>query len=162
MQCPALQTFALRGLFQHSGFIDTDWVDFRAFMDRSRCTLQEVRLIEGDLNNSTFFSAPLQEFLAFVSHVPRVEIDFAHSPMGRKGIINREDNVITFPELQVLTLKANAWVFLDAWVHSLTGLTHQQHVEDELIGAVESRWRVPEGAVRIGMARIAFSIGPGI
>ncbi|KAF9018081.1 hypothetical protein BDZ89DRAFT_1074211 [Hymenopellis radicata] len=132
MQCPALQTFALRGLFQHSGFIDTDWVDFRAFMDRSRCTLQEVRLIEGDLNNSTFFSAPLQEFLAFVSHVPRVEIDFAHSPMSRKGIINREDNVITFPELQ--------------------------HVEDELIEAVESRWRVPEGAVRIGMARIALSM----
>ncbi|KAF9022617.1 hypothetical protein BDZ89DRAFT_1070554 [Hymenopellis radicata] len=159
MQCPALQTFALRGLFQHIGFIDTDWVDFRAFMDRSRCTLQEVRLIpEDDLNNSTFFAAPLQKFLAFVSHVPRVEIDFAHSPMGRKGIMNREDNVITFPELQVLTLKANAWVFLPVGVQPLSGLMHQQHVEDELIGAVESRWRVPEGAVRIRMARLELSM----
>ncbi|KAF9019615.1 hypothetical protein BDZ89DRAFT_1072861 [Hymenopellis radicata] len=160
MQCPALQTFALGGFFQHTGFIDTDWMNLRAFLDRSRCTLQEVRLIpEDDLNNSTFFSAPLQKFLAFVSHVQRVEIDSSSLPnVGWKGIINREDNVIAFPELQVLTLKANAWVFLDSGVQSLWGLPHQQHVEDELIGAVESRWRVPDGAVRIRMARIELSM----
>ncbi|KAF9018083.1 hypothetical protein BDZ89DRAFT_1165383 [Hymenopellis radicata] len=159
MQCPALQTFALQGLFQHTEFIDTDWVDFRAFMDRSRCTLQEVRLNEGDLNNSTFFSAPLKKFLAFVSHVPGVEIGLRYSPhIGWKGIINREENVIAFPELQVLTLKVNAWGFLDVREQGLSGITLQQHVEDELIGAIESRWRVPEGAVRIRMARIEFSM----
>ncbi|KAF9018093.1 hypothetical protein BDZ89DRAFT_358514 [Hymenopellis radicata] len=116
MQCPALQTFALPGVSQCTNFTQTDWVNFRTFMDRSQCALQEVRLMADD---------DLSNFLAFVSHVPRVEIDFAHSPMGCNGIM---DNVIAFPELQVLTLKANASIFLDTGIHTLWGL------EDELIG----------------------------
>ncbi|KAF9018076.1 hypothetical protein BDZ89DRAFT_1074200, partial [Hymenopellis radicata] len=159
MQCPALQTFALPGFSQCTRFTETDLAHFRAFVDRSRCTLQEVCLIpEDDLSNPTTFS-PLQGFLSFVSHVPRVEIDFAHSPIGHKGIMYREDNVIAFPELQVLTLKANASVFLDAGDQSLWGLKlkRQQHIQDEVIGAVESSWWVPEGAPRIRKARIELS-----
>ncbi|KAF9018102.1 hypothetical protein BDZ89DRAFT_1074240 [Hymenopellis radicata] len=76
--------------------------------------------------------------------------------MGHIGIMYREDNVIAFPELQVLTLKANASVFLDESPWGLK-LKRQQQIQDEVIGAVESSWRVPEGATRIRKAIIELS-----
>ncbi|KAF9022622.1 hypothetical protein BDZ89DRAFT_1070564 [Hymenopellis radicata] len=73
MQCPALQTFALLGSFEDDEFTETDWKDFRAFMDTSRCTLQEVAFIpENNMHDQRRFSAHLQKVLTFVSRVPRI------------------------------------------------------------------------------------------
>ncbi|KAF9004912.1 hypothetical protein BDZ89DRAFT_604466 [Hymenopellis radicata] len=157
LQCPALQTFALRGSFQDDAFTETDWEDFHAFMDTSQCTLQEVAFIPENYMHA-HRSAHLQKLLMFVSYVPRVEIDISASPLiGLKGIIDREDNVIAFPEVQILTLKANASL-LDPKPQHLSGPVLQQNVEDELIVAVESRWRVPVGAPMLRMARIELSM----
>ncbi|KAF9004913.1 hypothetical protein BDZ89DRAFT_1080305 [Hymenopellis radicata] len=163
MQCPALRTFALRGVLQCGEFIEKDWLDFRAFMDRSRCTLQEVRLIpEDNRYQPAIFSAPLEEFLTFVSHVPRLVIDHTRAPytMGLPGTLDRVagvPGVVAFPELQMLTLKAEATALLKllpVWA----GLTLQQDVEKVLIRSVESRWRVPEGAMRIKTVRIELAV----
>ncbi|KAF9004919.1 hypothetical protein BDZ89DRAFT_1169080 [Hymenopellis radicata] len=119
MQCPALQTFALRGSFQDDAFTETDWEDFSVFMDTSRCTLQEVAFIPENYMHA-HRSAPLQKLLMFVS------------------IIDREDNVIAFPEVQILTLKADASALLDPLPQNL--------------------WRVPVGAAMLRMARIELSM----
>ncbi len=76
MQCPALQTIKLRGAPRNVELTETDWEDFRAFVDRSRCTLQEVTFIpEYSMGNkSSKYPAPLQKLLSFVSHVPQVAI----------------------------------------------------------------------------------------
>ncbi|KAF9022604.1 hypothetical protein BDZ89DRAFT_1115431 [Hymenopellis radicata] len=148
MQCPALQTFALRVSFQNDAFTETDWEDFRAFMDRSRlCSLQELYLVpEDDPKNPATFSAPLREFLTFVSHVSRLVLDVPYA--GLAGIIDRAEGVLAFPELQMLTLRADATAFLN-FPFVQHWLTLQQHVENVLIRTVESRWRVPEGTMRI-------------
>ncbi|KAF9019620.1 hypothetical protein BDZ89DRAFT_310447 [Hymenopellis radicata] len=76
MQCPALQTFALFGSFEDDEFTETDWKDFRAFMDTSRCTLQEVAFIPATyaMDDPRRFSVHLQKVHTFVSHVPSVKI----------------------------------------------------------------------------------------
>ncbi|KAF8900769.1 hypothetical protein CPB85DRAFT_1439338 [Mucidula mucida] len=75
MQCPALRMFTLRGASEDVELTETDWEDFRAFVERSRCTLQKVTFIpEHYMRHQSENSAPLRKLLSFVSHVPKVKV----------------------------------------------------------------------------------------
>ncbi|KAF8905329.1 hypothetical protein CPB85DRAFT_1315665 [Mucidula mucida] len=154
MRCPALQTLEITGYLGASSIIQTAWADFRVFLDKSQCTLQELHLIPIDgASDSKTFSTSLLEFLTSVSHVPRLKIDLSYIiSSSATGLINREHKLILFPELQVLTLKARASEFHDSDIPSR--YTFQHHVEYELMRIIESLWRVPEGAARIRKTNI--------